>query len=585
MAMSAPAGKAEKAQASIAVALADTQDERWTRVKVWKKKAMSPQDRLSKLQTTVAAPGATTSNVVTMSATGNSSSVMECTTEDELLMKWDQKQITLIKELSVTSSPDAPPCVAPMRPLLGEQPAKGFAWEHEGSCAPRWGSTAAVTVGFHEREVAQVILVRGEEGLTQLVVSCLFLMGVARMMVAGVGAKGKRRDKGRHPMIRMLCTVYQGAVGLALSVASGLSQWHSEKKVILCTSTDPSSPWGTGTVHSPSSSVPREKFSRNLKTLLSSLASHPDYFLTSLNRTTDDSQLHKVRDINHMQKQPQDSPCTKGDARMFLEHMFSGARLGYDTMSSPLREVRTGPGRRKARSLLPKHQTQESLKMKTEVRKFAMGLMGRKSRQSPFSLPSKKEFQIQECIGPAVENTTQKKKGSLGTPRYGHRRRTVGVDPRIFNQVSPGYYVELIRTVLYLYASVREAEIAGDPVMRGPSRPGDGNRGTHGPTRQGWWLVTMYGAKSIVTLTRAEKWGTQQLFIQQEGRNGWIRRVGPHGARRNDSNRDKMRDQGVSTDVEANSDGRRVKDSARHGVRDVWPAYEPIARRLASGSI
>ncbi|KAH9018842.1 hypothetical protein EDB85DRAFT_2279223 [Lactarius pseudohatsudake] len=69
----------------------------------------------------------------------------------------DQKQNALIKELSVASSPDAPPRVAPVRPLPGEQPAKGFAWEREGSCAPRWGSTAAVTVGFHEREVAQLI--------------------------------------------------------------------------------------------------------------------------------------------------------------------------------------------------------------------------------------------------------------------------------------------------------------------------------------------------------------------------------------------------------------------------------------------
>ncbi|KAH9004860.1 hypothetical protein EDB84DRAFT_1606725 [Lactarius hengduanensis] len=219
MAMSAPAGKAEKAQASVAVALADTQDERWTRVEARKKKAVSLQDGLSKLQTTVAAPGATTSNAVTTSATGNSSSVMECTTKDELLTKRDQKQNTLIKELSVASSPDAPPRVAPVRPLPGEQPAKGFTWEREGSCAPQWGSTAAVTVGFREREVAQVILVQGEEGLSekintmkpkknyldhwaeaQLVISCLFLMGVARMMVAGVGAKGKRREKGRHPM-------------------------------------------------------------------------------------------------------------------------------------------------------------------------------------------------------------------------------------------------------------------------------------------------------------------------------------------------------------------------------------------------
>ncbi|KAH9013203.1 hypothetical protein EDB85DRAFT_1899862 [Lactarius pseudohatsudake] len=87
MATSAPAGKAEKAQASAAVALADTQDERWTRVEARKKKAVSPQDGLSKLQTTVAAAEATTSKAVTASATGNSSPVTERTTEDELLVQ------------------------------------------------------------------------------------------------------------------------------------------------------------------------------------------------------------------------------------------------------------------------------------------------------------------------------------------------------------------------------------------------------------------------------------------------------------------------------------------------------------------
>ncbi|KAH9029669.1 hypothetical protein EDB85DRAFT_1891932 [Lactarius pseudohatsudake] len=77
------AGKAEKAQASAAVALADTQKERWTRVEA-RKKAMSPQDGLSRSQNTVAAADATTSDAVTTSATGNSSPVTEGTTEDEL---------------------------------------------------------------------------------------------------------------------------------------------------------------------------------------------------------------------------------------------------------------------------------------------------------------------------------------------------------------------------------------------------------------------------------------------------------------------------------------------------------------------
>ena len=82
----APGGKAEKAQASApaAVAMADAQDERWTRVEARKKKAVPPQDGLSKLQTTVVAADATTSDAVTTSVTGNSSPVTERTTEDEL---------------------------------------------------------------------------------------------------------------------------------------------------------------------------------------------------------------------------------------------------------------------------------------------------------------------------------------------------------------------------------------------------------------------------------------------------------------------------------------------------------------------
>ncbi|KAH9072298.1 hypothetical protein EDB83DRAFT_2517079 [Lactarius deliciosus] len=130
-ATSAPAGKAEKTQASApaTAAMADMQDERWTRVEARKKKAVSPQDGLSKLQTTVAAADATTSDAVTTSVTGNSSPATERTTEDELPSGLDESTL----ELSVASSPDAPPRVAPVRPLPGEQPAKGFAWEdYEG---------------------------------------------------------------------------------------------------------------------------------------------------------------------------------------------------------------------------------------------------------------------------------------------------------------------------------------------------------------------------------------------------------------------------------------------------------------------
>ncbi|KAI9440389.1 hypothetical protein H4582DRAFT_2074184 [Lactarius indigo] len=130
-ATSTPAGKAEKAQASApaAVAMADTQDERWTRVEARKKKAVTPQVGLSKLQTTVGAADATTSDAVTTSVTGNSSPVTERTTEDELPSGFDESTLGL----SVASSPDGPPHVAPVRPLPGEQPAKGFAWEdYEG---------------------------------------------------------------------------------------------------------------------------------------------------------------------------------------------------------------------------------------------------------------------------------------------------------------------------------------------------------------------------------------------------------------------------------------------------------------------
>jgi len=83
----APAVRAEKAQASApdaGAAVADAQDERWTRVEARKKKATPAQEGLSELQTTATADSTTSDAGITTSVTGNSSPVTERTTEDEL---------------------------------------------------------------------------------------------------------------------------------------------------------------------------------------------------------------------------------------------------------------------------------------------------------------------------------------------------------------------------------------------------------------------------------------------------------------------------------------------------------------------
>ncbi|KAI0306045.1 hypothetical protein B0F90DRAFT_958200 [Multifurca ochricompacta] len=127
----APSGKPKKVQASGSATALDAQDERWTRVEARKKRAVSPHDSLSKLQTSGAMTvDVTTSDAgVTTSATGNSSPVTERTTEDELPSGLDESALG-VPALSLL---DAPPRVLPVRPLPGEQPAKGFTWEdYEG---------------------------------------------------------------------------------------------------------------------------------------------------------------------------------------------------------------------------------------------------------------------------------------------------------------------------------------------------------------------------------------------------------------------------------------------------------------------
>ena len=145
-----PVEKAQVSAPAAVVAMADAQDERWTRVEARKKKAVPPQDGLSKLQT---ATDATTSDAgITTSVTGTSSPVTErtTTTEDELpsgldecvdshfaqnasVLRTDFFVVRSAQALSAASLPDAPPRVAPVRPLPGEQPAKGFAWDdYEG---------------------------------------------------------------------------------------------------------------------------------------------------------------------------------------------------------------------------------------------------------------------------------------------------------------------------------------------------------------------------------------------------------------------------------------------------------------------
>ena len=149
-----PTGKAEKASsasaATAAVAMADAAlDERWTRVEARKKKAVPPQDRLNKLQTKLPPQtDPTTSDAgITTSVTGTSSPVTERTTEDELPFECvvvfflffrlsDFCLFFFCRSAAAAqglSASDAAPLVAPVRPLPGEQPAKGFAWEdYEG---------------------------------------------------------------------------------------------------------------------------------------------------------------------------------------------------------------------------------------------------------------------------------------------------------------------------------------------------------------------------------------------------------------------------------------------------------------------
>ena len=82
------------------VAMADAQDERWTRVEARKKKAVQPQGELSKLQTST---DATTSDAgITTSVTGNSSPVTERTTEDELPSGLDELRFFLVNRLSLS---------------------------------------------------------------------------------------------------------------------------------------------------------------------------------------------------------------------------------------------------------------------------------------------------------------------------------------------------------------------------------------------------------------------------------------------------------------------------------------------------
>jgi len=155
----ASVGKGKKVSASAAAAAAaDVHDERWTRVEARKKKVTV----LTQDDTGAASSPAdiTTSDAgITTSVTGNSSPVTERTTEDELPPELDEwvpfrsysalvdVLIYLVTctlcacgwfcrstmEVSAVSLQDAPPRVVPVRPLPGEQPAKGFSWEdYEG---------------------------------------------------------------------------------------------------------------------------------------------------------------------------------------------------------------------------------------------------------------------------------------------------------------------------------------------------------------------------------------------------------------------------------------------------------------------
>ena len=153
----ASVGKGKKASAPPSTAAEDDHDERWTRVEARKKKASVPRQ-----DDGAGASGAdvTTSDAgITTSVTGNSSPVTERTTEDELPSELDECVLSfslilcvivcLIRvhrtacmtllvcrstlEVSAVSLRDAPPRVAPVPLLPGEQPAKGFSWEdYEG---------------------------------------------------------------------------------------------------------------------------------------------------------------------------------------------------------------------------------------------------------------------------------------------------------------------------------------------------------------------------------------------------------------------------------------------------------------------
>ncbi|KAI9449594.1 hypothetical protein BJY52DRAFT_1227678 [Lactarius psammicola] len=103
--------------------------------------------------------------------------------------------------------------------------------------------------------------------------------------------------------------------------------------------------------------------------MLGSRASSPDAtdhkkHLLSLTQT------YQAKDIKHIQKQPQNSPYTKGDIQIILKQMFQGARLDCSSHTN-----RGDPASHKAshgqkvQSLLPGHQSHSSLEMKTEKQK------------------------------------------------------------------------------------------------------------------------------------------------------------------------------------------------------------------------
>ena len=109
-----------------------------------------------------------------------------------------------------------------------------------------------------------------------------------------------------------------------------------------------------------------------------------------------------------------------------------GSSTGQGAQAGKKAGKKAGKGR-KVKSLLPRHQSHSSLEMKvhcsvsvvlkhahkfpqTEVRKFAMVLLKRKSKESPFHLPSAAEFKLFETRkigGPTKKNFRVQLKGSL----------------------------------------------------------------------------------------------------------------------------------------------------------------------------